>query len=89
MLPFLIKDENLRPNYPNIYQINTDIVSQLAYMPIMTAPATLANRPSDHNIDKIRSNQSIVTERVLVRKCKQKLFTGFQPQIQTTSVISN
>ena len=51
--------------------------------------AIIAIRPIDHNIDEIRSKQSMVTEKMSAQKLKHNASTGFQPQTQTTSGIIN
>ena len=48
-----------------------------------------ANTPIDQNIVEMRSRQSKVIARLLVKNLKQIMKTGFQPRIQTTSFNRN
>ena len=56
LLPFSNKNENVHPKYHNLLQINTDIISQLVFVPNMITRANPVKRPIDHNTDEIRSN---------------------------------
>ena len=69
------------PIFFNLLRINAEIISHLEFLPSTITRTIPANRPIDHITDETRSNQSLVTEELLVKKT--------QPQTQTTSVISN
>ena len=74
---------------PKLLHIKTDIIPPLKFLPIMITRAISARTPIDHIIGKIRLNQTIVTEKTIVKKSKQNKNTCSQSRAQTTSVISN
>ena len=89
LLSFLSKTENVHSKYLNLLQIKTEFVSQSEFSPDMITRAMISDRPVDQNIDDIRLNFSMITQRICAQKSKQKISTGIQHQTQTTSVTLN
>ena len=84
---FLTKDEKFHPNFFPLLQVNTDIICRPEVLPKIFTQAIPANRPTDHDLVEIRSNQSMVKVKTTVKQSKQNFTTV--SQIETTSVISN
>ena len=84
MRPFLIKTENVHPNYYNLLQTNTESFSDTEFSPNVITPAILAKASI-----QIRSLQSTLTEKSTGQTSKQNTSFGFQPQTETTSVKIN
>ena len=72
-----------------IYFDNTEVISQLAFQPMMISRADIANRPNDLDIVKIYSKQGMVTGNIVTWNSQQYISADFQSQRQTISVISN
>ena len=64
-----------------LIQINNLFVSEPDFGLNLIIRANSANRPYDHNVDEVCSNQSMVTEKIDFEKC--------QSQSQTILVSSN
>ena len=74
---------------PNLLHINTENLSQLEFQTKVITREVAANRPTDHEYDEIRPNQSMITEEIVAQKLQQKNSAGEQYQTQTSSVILN
>ena len=79
--------KNLR--YLILLQLHPEIFSQLEVIPVMVTGAVSPNRPTDHTIDQIQTNQSMIAKTIFVTNTKQFRNIGNQFEIQTFSVISN
>ena len=90
LLPFLIKAENTHPKYLHLLQINTDIFSQLEFLPDNTRAIT-AKRPLGHIMMKfVQINQWSLKKILLTNhnkilllffNLKHKQFLLFESQI--------
>ena len=74
LLPFLIKNENGHPKYPNLLQNNTDIFSQPNFLHAAITRSIPVNRHIDHNIDEDRYNQSMITKKQLFKLKTKKTY---------------
>ena len=77
----MINDENVHPKHPNFFEVNSQVFAQVDFVLAMISRATSAKRPIDHKFAGIGVNQSLITERLILKK--------YQPQTQTISVISD
>ena len=89
LLPFLIKTENIHPKNFNLLKINTELFSQSELPPNMITRAITTNRPIDHNVDEMCSNQSMITEKINAQNSNQNTGSFFQSETQPTSVKIN
>ena len=83
------KHEDNHQRYLNLLQIKIIIIFQPECIPNMIKRAISANKPIDHNINEVRSKQSMVPEKTVVKLSKENINTRSQSQIQTIYSVSN
>ena len=85
----MFKAENVHPNYLKLIQINNKSIFQLDFLRNMTTRAKTGITSNDHKYDENSRNQPMITAEKFAQESQQKIGAAFQPQTQTTSVISN
>ena len=73
IIPFVIGDENVHPKELKLLQINTEPLPQRVFQLKTIRQAFLVNRPIDHNIDEVHSNQSMLTEKPMLKDIELQL----------------
>ena len=71
-LPFLIINENVHSNRPNLLLLNIESFSQLDFLSNNITRAIKANRAINHKTDEMRRNGSLITEKVIFPKKHSK-----------------